>query len=151
MVTLRRARPDEASALTELAMAAKGHWGYDTAFMAAVRAELTFCPDDIARRRAVVAESSGSVVGFYTVDGEPPVGELGNMWVRPSEIGTGLGRVLWQDAMATAAAAGLAYLEIDADPNAEGFYVRMGAERVGESPSGTFLGRMIPRLRVKVP
>ena len=27
--------------------------------------------------------------------------ELGNMWIRPSKIGTGLGRVLWQDAMAT--------------------------------------------------
>ena len=41
------------------------------------------------------------MAGCYSVDGDPPVGELGNMWIRPSKIGTGLGRVLWQDAMAT--------------------------------------------------
>jgi len=37
---------------------------------------------------------------------------------------------------------------IDADPNAEGFYLKMGAERVGESPSGSIPGRMLPLLQV---
>lgn len=49
----------------------------------------------------MVADLGGLVAGCYSVDGDPPVGELGNMWIRPSKIGTGLGRVLWQDAMAT--------------------------------------------------
>jgi GNAT superfamily N-acetyltransferase len=150
-VTLRRARPDEASGLTELALAAKGFWGYDQAFLDSCRAELTFEPDDVARRRVVVAESGGVLVGFYSVDGEPPVGELGNMWITPDRIGTGLGRVLWRDAMATAAAAGFEHLAIEAEPKAEGFYRRMGAERVGESPSGSIPGRMLPLLRVSVP
>jgi N-acetylglutamate synthase-like GNAT family acetyltransferase len=79
----------------------------------------------------VVADLDGLVVGFYSVDGDPPVGELGNMWIRPSKIGTGLGRVLWQDSMATAAAAGFEQLTIGAEPNAEGFYRKMGAERIG--------------------
>jgi GNAT superfamily N-acetyltransferase len=150
-VTLRRARPDEAGALSDLAIAAKGFWGYDEAFLASCRAELTFRPEDVERRRLVVADRGGRVVGFYSVDGEPPVGELGNMWVTPSEIGTGLGRVLWRDAMVTAAAAGFEYLEIDADPNAEGFYRKMGAERVGETASGSVPGRMLPQLRVTIP
>jgi GNAT superfamily N-acetyltransferase len=150
-VTMRRARPDEASMLSELALAAKGHWGYDQAFLESCRAELTFSPDDVARRHVVVAELGGLVAGFYTVDGEPPVGELGNMWVRPSEIGTGLGRLLWQDAMAAAAAAGFEHLDIDAEPNAEGFYRKMGAERVGQTPSGSIPGRILPLMRVTVP
>ena len=87
----------------------------------------------------------------YSVDGEPPLGELGNLWARPSEIGTGLGRLLWQDAMATAAAAGFEYLDIDAEPNAEGFYRKMGAERVGQTPSGSIPGRMLPQMRITVP
>lgn len=149
-LTLRRARPDEADVLSDLALAAKAFWGYDQAFMESCRAELTFGPDDVARRHFVVAELGGLVVGFYSIDGEPPVGELGNMWVRPSEIGTGLGRILWQDAMAAAAAAGIEYLEIDADPNAEGFYRKMGAQRVGETPSGSIPGRMLPRMRIRV-
>ena len=47
----------------------------------------------------MAADLGGLVAGCYSVDGDPPVGELGNMWIRPSKIGTGLGRVLWQDAM----------------------------------------------------
>jgi GNAT superfamily N-acetyltransferase len=150
-VTLRRARPDEASMLSDLALAAKGFWGYDRAFIESCRAELTFSPDDVARRRFVVAELGGQVAGFYSVDGEPPVGELGNMWVRPSEIRTGLGQVMWQDAMEAASAAGFEYLEIGAEPNAEGFYRKMGAERIGETPSASIPGRMLPQMRVKVP
>ncbi len=52
----------------------------------------------------------------YSVDGEPQVGELGNMWVRPSEIGTGIGRVMWQDEMAVATAARFEYLQIGSEP-----------------------------------
>jgi GNAT superfamily N-acetyltransferase len=149
--TLRRARPEEASTLTDLALIAKGHWGYDQAFLEACRTELTFTPDDVARRHFVVADLGGQVVGFYCLDGEPPLGELSHMWVRPSEIGTGLGRVMWQDVMTAAAAAGFEYLEIEAEPNAEGFYRKMGAERIGETPSGSIAGRTLPLMRVRVP
>jgi hypothetical protein len=72
------------------------------------------------------------------------------MWVRPGEIGTGLGRLMWRDAMAVAAAAGFEYLEIAAEPNAEGFYRKMGAERVGETPSGSIPGRVLPLMRIGV-
>jgi GNAT superfamily N-acetyltransferase len=149
-VALRRARPDEASILTDLALAAKAFWGYDQAFIQSCRAELTFSPHDVARRLIVVADRDGVVVGFYSIDGEPPDGELGNMWVTPGEIGTGLGRVLWQDAMATAAAAGFEHLAIEAEPNAEGFYRKMGAECIGETASGSIPGRMLPLMRVRV-
>ena len=84
--------------LSDLALAVKGFWGYDQAFIESCRDELAFGPEDIGRRHFVVA---GLVVGCSSVDGDPPVGELGNMWIRPSKIGTGLGRVLWHDAMAT--------------------------------------------------
>jgi hypothetical protein len=87
--------------LSDLALAVKGFWGYDQAFIESCRDELAFGPDDIARRPFVAADLGGLVAGCYSVDGDPPVGELGNMWIRPSKIGTGLGRVLWQDAMAT--------------------------------------------------
>ncbi|MET9633823.1 GNAT family N-acetyltransferase [Lentzea sp. NPDC006480] len=151
MTILRRALPDEAGTLTELALAAKAFWGYDDSFIEACRPELTFTGDDVARRHIVVAEEHGAVTGFYSVDGSPPVGELGNLWVRPDTIGTGLGRVLWEDALATARELGHEQLDIDAEPFAEGFYLRMGAERVGEIASGSVPGRMLPQLRVRVP
>jgi GNAT superfamily N-acetyltransferase len=47
-------------------------------------------------------------------------------------MGRGVGRALFERARELAAAAGATTFEIDADPNAEPFYLRMGARRVGE-------------------
>ena len=47
-------------------------------------------------------------------------------------MGKGVGRRLFEHARAVAAGAGVRVLEIDSDPNAEAFYCRMGAVRVGE-------------------
>jgi GNAT superfamily N-acetyltransferase len=97
-----------------------------------------------------VAESAGRVLGFYSLDGEPPEGELGTMWVEPDAIGTGVGRRLWQHAMEAAHIAGFMVLRIEAEPFAEGFYLAMGAERVGETPSGSIPGRVLPLLRFRL-
>lgn len=131
-------------------MRSKGHWGYDRAFLDTCRAELVFRPDEIRARRIVVAESAGRILGFYSLDGEPPGGELGNMWVEPDAIGIGVGRRLWQHAMEAAHTAGFMVLRIEAEPFAEGFYLAMEAERVGETPSGSIPGRVLPLLRFRL-
>ena len=147
-LVLRAALPAEVEALSELAMRSKAYWGYDAEFLEAYRDELTFTVTDVPR--IVVAESAGTLVGMYTVDGRPPHGVLGNLWVDPSAIGSGIGRQLWTHAISSARTRGFAHLMIDADPNAEGFYLRMGAERVGETPSGSIPGRVLPVLQVNV-
>lgn len=149
-IQLRAARTDEVDLLGDLALRSKGHWGYDRSFLDACRTELTFEPDELGARRIVVAESAGRVLGFYSLDGEPPSGELGNMWVEPDSIGTGVGRRLWQHAIQTAREAGFTKLRIGAEPFAEGFYLAMGAKRVGETPSGSIPGRILPLLEVRL-
>lgn len=143
---LRAALPDDAEALGELAFRSKAYWGYDEAFMAACRDELTIAPDEVAARRTTVAERDGTVVGFATLDGEPPEGELGMLFVDPAGIGTGVGRLLFEHMADMARRLGFARLTIDADPNAEPFYRAMGAERVGSVPSGSIPGRTLPLL-----
>jgi GNAT superfamily N-acetyltransferase len=146
-IRIRPAEPEEAGVLSALALRSKGHWGYDRAFLDACRTELTFRPEHLR----AVAESAGEILGFYSLDGEPPSGELGNLWVEPDSIGSGVGRRLWYHAMHTARMAGFTSLRIEADPFAEGFYLAMGAERVGETPSGSIPGRVLPLLRVRIP
>jgi GNAT superfamily N-acetyltransferase len=147
-IQLRPARSDEVDLLGELALRSKGHWGYDRSFLDACRGELTFQPDELGARRITVAEADGRVLGFYSLDGEPPSGELGNMWVEPDSIGTGVGRRLWHHAIQSARTAGFMMLRIGAEPFAEGFYLAMGAKRVGETPSGSIPGRILPMLEV---
>ncbi|MFF8911902.1 GNAT family N-acetyltransferase [Streptomyces sp. NPDC015032] len=143
---VRPAHRTEAGELTELALASKAHWGYDEAFLAACRDELTLHPADIGPRRTTVAEEDGRVLGFTTLDGAPPEGALGMMFVAPDAIGRGIGRLLFEHTMTEARRLGFVRLTIDADPNAEPFYLAMGAVRIGAIPSGSIPGRELPLL-----
>jgi GNAT superfamily N-acetyltransferase len=67
------------------------------------------------------------------------------MWVLPDWIGRGAGRALLCHAIEHLRADGARTLRIESDPYAEGFYVHMGARRVGEAPS-TPEGRTLPVL-----
>ncbi|WP_435232554.1 GNAT family N-acetyltransferase [Streptomyces althioticus] len=145
---IRKARPDEAGELTELALRSKAHWGYDEAFMASCREELTVRPSEVGERRTALAERDGRVLGFTTVDGQPPEGAVGMMFVDPEALGQGIGRALFAYALGSARDAGFRRLTIDADPNAESFYRAMGAVRIGETPSGSIPGRVLPLLAV---
>lgn len=147
---IRAGRATDAARLSALALRSKAHWGYDDAFLAACREELTMRPDEIVARRTLVAERDGEPLGFVTVDGAPPRGELGMLFVEPAAIGQGVGRRLFAAALDTARAAGFARLTVQADPHAEGFYRAMGAERIGEVPSGSVPGRYLPLLELTV-
>jgi GNAT superfamily N-acetyltransferase len=142
--TIRPARAGEAATLTELAMRSKAHWGYDPAFMAVLRPILTITEDDLVASPVWVLDDGGAPVGLYRLTGRPPRGELEDLWLDPAAIGHGRGRRLFEHARRTAAQLGFAELQIEADPNAEGFYAAMGATRIGErrSPSGRTLPLM---------
>jgi GNAT superfamily N-acetyltransferase len=149
-VTLRPAVPTEAAALSRLALRSKAHWGYDDRFLAACRAELTVRPEQCDGVHTVVAERGGALLGFSRLAGEAPVAELVDLFVEPTAIGQGVGAALLADAVRRARALGISRLVIDADPNAEGFYARMGARRIGSVPSGSVPGRELPRLELAV-
>ncbi|MBC6448501.1 GNAT family N-acetyltransferase [Actinokineospora xionganensis] len=143
---IRAATPAEAATLSELALRSKAHWGYDEAFLQACRAELTLRPDDVTAQRATVAQDGDQVVGFYTLSGHAPEGELGYLYVDPDHLGTGVGRRLWKHAVDTAQTLNLKRFTIDADPYAEDFYLKMGAVRIGSVPSGSVPGRLLPQM-----
>jgi GNAT superfamily N-acetyltransferase len=142
-------RPEDAAALSALALRSKGHWGYDDAFLEACRAELTLTADQAAGAR-VVRGADGAVCGFHLLapgpDGRRRRGELLMLFVDPPAIGTGVGRALLDDALRYAARRGWSSLRIESDPDAEGFYLAHGARRVGTVPSGSVAGRELPLL-----
>jgi hypothetical protein len=57
--------------------------------------------------------------------------ELLHLWVLPEMMGCGIGRSLFFHAVERSKSQGVQRLEIESDPNAEGFYQRLGAHRVG--------------------
>lgn len=148
-VRIRPARADEATALTELVVRSKAHWGYDAEFLAACREELTIRADEIDDRRIVVAEDEAlGMLGAASLEGTAPHGRLGLCFVEPHAIGRGVGRALYSHVMGTARALGFTRITIESDPHAEPFYRRMGARPCGDTPSGSVEGRELPLLDV---
>ncbi|MEW1639738.1 GNAT family N-acetyltransferase [Streptomyces sp. NPDC093801] len=148
MAKARPARPGEAAALTALVMRSKAHWGYGAEFLAECAAELRVREEELTTRRIVVAEDArGEALGVASLEdggdaggpdggGSPGTARLGLLFVEPSAIGRGLGRLLYLDAVRRAAALGFRRLLIDADPHAAGFYRAMGAVPAAGSPPG---------------
>ena len=144
---LRRARPGEAASLTDLAFRSKASNGYDAAFMEACRAELTYTAATMAAGETWVAEADGALVGFFDLRPTADGMEVFAIFVEPACRGGGVGRALWGKLEARARAAGSGAIGLDADPFAVRFYRAMGCEIVGEAPSGSIPGRMLPRMR----
>ena len=146
--TIRRARPGEAEALTALMHRSKASWGYQPDLMERFAADLRLLEEQLADEEVWVLEDrTTAVIGMYQVArGEPAI--LQDLWLEPRVIGSGQGRRLWEHAVATARRLGSRALELDADPHAQGFYERMGARVVGQSPSTAVPGRTLPRMRI---
>jgi GNAT superfamily N-acetyltransferase len=147
-----RATPSDAEALTRIAFVAKRYWGYPERWISQWKEALTITPDFVRRNEVYVAVVEREMVGFYALTGQGHKIELEHLWVTPEHIGTGVGRALFDHAVRRAGSLGAEVLGIEADPNAEGFYRRMGARRVGET-SHPIDGqrRVLPLLVVDTP
>jgi GNAT superfamily N-acetyltransferase len=146
---IREASTDEAAALTAIAQDAKRHWGYPEHWIQHWQEDLTISSDFISNNQVYVAEREDEIIGFYALVVGDQQAELEHMWVAPKYIGTGVGKELFIHAMQIAAGENASAVEISSDPNAEGFYERMGASRIGEVTSEIDgQTRQLPRLTV---
>jgi len=144
----RRAEPSESEQLTELAHRSKRHWGYPEDWIRLWRDALTLGPDFIRSNQVFVATCVGRVAGVYALISRDGECELEHFWLDPEFMGRGIGTSLFRHAIATARGLNASRLTILSDPNAEGFYLRMGARRVGSTPS-TPAGRRLPLLIIE--
>lgn len=129
--SVRLAKPNEADMLSALAFASKAAWGYVDSDMAHWRDELRVDTASLIRCPTFVIETDGFVAGFCQVDLTPTPAELVHFWIHPAVMHCGLGGFLLAHCLGRMRAQGLRELHIDADPNAERFYLRSGAIRVG--------------------
>lgn len=131
-VTIRPAQPDEAPALSAIAVQAKSHWGYTTAQMARWQPEfLTITPDYIAANQVWVAVvDAAALAGFAAIRPAGDEAELDHLWVLPDYMGQGIGGGLFRHV-----AAHVHDFVFTSDPHADVFYRKMGAYQIGEQYS----------------
>jgi GNAT superfamily N-acetyltransferase len=145
---IRPARGDEVSILSDLAFGAKRAWGYQQEDLQHWRPQLTLSPSMLSSYVVNVAEVDGEVRGFYALRRSGERWHLEHLWIDPRHWRRGIGRTLMAHALDAAVAGGAEGLEVEADPNAEPFYRRIGARRVGSVPAPTrdAPGRQLPLL-----
>jgi len=134
---IRDALPDEAAALEALQRRSSDVWEE-------YRAQLAANPDAIEPPHQAIAEGRVRVavdasqrrLGFSVVQPvEAGRCELDDLFVEPESMRLGVGRLLVDDVASRAAAAGAAYVDVIANPNAMGFYERVGFETTGDVPT----------------
>jgi N-acetylglutamate synthase-like GNAT family acetyltransferase len=149
IMRIREAQPADAEQLTQIAQDAKRYWGYPEHWLEHWRDDLTITPDFVIQNEVYVAEEQGELLGFYGLVSKEGTAELDHLWVSPTYIGRGVGKELFLHAMQIASTRNFTNVHIVADPNAEAFYQKMGASRVGESVSEIDgKPRVLPRLEI---
>ena len=134
-VSIRRSRASESDRLTEIAHLAKRHWGYPERWIELWKDILTITPDFISTYEVYSADDGRDILGFYALIMNGDKATLDHLWIDPKYIGMGLGKELFNHAVEKAAEMRAAIIEVESDPNAEGFYKHMGARRIGETSS----------------
>ncbi|MEO0989394.1 MAG: GNAT family N-acetyltransferase [Pseudomonadota bacterium] len=147
---LRPAGPEDLEEASALCLRSKAHWGYDAAFLASCRVELTLTSDDLARDFVRLATWDGAVQGVLHVAVDAKQAWLEKLFVDPGAMGRGIGRALFASGADWARAEGADEMVIEADPGAVPFYRRMGAHPAGQVPSGSVPGRVLPRLVLRL-
>jgi len=148
-IQIRRAMPEEAAVLTEIAHAAKRHWGYPENWIEHWKGDLTITRDFISNHEVYVAVTDKEIAGCCALVVKDSQAELEHMWIRPQYMGAGYGKALFVHVMQRAATLSAPAVELSADPNAEGFYKHMGATRIGEVRSEIEgQPRVLPRMTV---
>ena len=132
---VRPARPDEADVLSHIAFSAKAYWGYPENWMQIWKPQLTFSPEYFEERDAWVMDLDDSPIAFYTLEEKNDKAWIENLWVLPEYMGQGIGKQLFFHAVSRSRLKGHLILQLEADPNAVGFYEKMGMYKIGEQKS----------------
>ena len=149
-LVIEKPKPEEAEDLTRAVIASKKHWGYPDEWVDLWKDDLSVTPEAIRSREFYVGRNGEEVVFVYSVRHiSDRKCELEDCWVSPQYIGKGYGRILFEHLKGTLESLDCCKLVIVSDPNAEGFYLKMGAIRVGEKPS-KLKDRVLPVLEYEI-
>src|SRR2546423_4726706 len=148
-IQIRKAKSEQAEVLTAIAHAEKRHWRYPESWIVQWKTDLTITAEFILNHEVFVAWVGDKIVGCCALVLNEPVAEIEHMWIDPAQMGRGIGRALFAHATERARQLHVSALELSADPNAERFYERMGAKRIGEIHADMDgQPRVLPRMKI---
>lgn len=141
---IRRVQKEDAEVLSKIAIEAKSHWGYPQEWIEKWRDGLTIKEEYIEANELFCLEEKEEILGWFALEFVPDSehGILEHLWVQPSKIGKGIGKILMDKIIELSIEYGFKELKVTSDPNATGFYEKYGFElfdKIESQPKGRFL------------
>ncbi|MDQ6931825.1 MAG: GNAT family N-acetyltransferase [Candidatus Eremiobacteraeota bacterium] len=147
---IRRAQPEEAEALTQLALRSKRSWGYDDAFMTAIKDDMIVRPKYLKDEHGIVAQNGADVAGYAILRVDDDESYLRDLFVEPAFMRIGFGAALFHHMISFARAQKAKRLWLHSDPHAIGFYKRYGLRVIAEEPSTLIPKRKVPVMLISL-
>lgn len=140
----------DAKDLTNLTIRSKSYWNYGEKQIEAWREELTITEKDIRNNQIYKLVNDSSLIGFYgyELENEADI-KLNYLFVDPNYIGKGFGKILIEDFLQRIKITKVNRVILDADPNAEKFYEKLGFRVIGKLKSSV-KDRYLPIMELKL-
>ncbi|MEM9921223.1 MAG: GNAT family N-acetyltransferase [Bacteroidota bacterium] len=139
-MTVRNAVVEDAPRLSDIAYAAKAHWGYPAAWLELWRDDLTITASFIASKPVFkLVGELGEIIGFCAFVEEEHILWVDHLWIAPEYIGKGYGRKLFREAFARVRKPHHRQAKVISDPYASGFYQKEGfipIDYISSKPEG---------------
>mgnify|MGYP000105752806 CR=1 FL=1 len=140
----------DAKDLTELTIRSKSHWNYGEKQIEKWREELTITEKYIDENQIYKLVINSLLIGFYAYQPENKTDiKLNYLFVEPKYIGKGYGKILMADFFQRIEKSEFDRVILDADPNAENFYSKLGFSVIGELKS-SIKDRFLPIMEFKI-
>jgi maltose O-acetyltransferase len=157
---IRQAKINEFKILTTISFSSKAYWKYPAKYFDIWNDELTITPKYIETNTVYVYEIKNKILGYYSIvelKENLKVSKtiihkgfwLEHMFLLPGYIGRGIGTKMFTHIREICLLKGILKLGILADPNAKGFYEKMGCQYLDEFPS-TIPNRTTPWLELRI-
>ncbi len=147
---IEKAHRIDAVSITELTIRSKNFWNYGERQIAEWRDELTITSKYIDENQVYKLMIKHELVGFYAFNPEnDKILKLNFLFIEPKYIGKGYGKILITDFLKRVRETDYEKVTLDADPNAEKFYKRVGFKVVGNLKS-SIKDRFLPIMEMKI-
>lgn len=145
---IRLANQQDINEINNLLCLSKAYWGYDPEFMDKFMIEFSIKEAYLAKATTYKVLEEGKLIGFYSFSGNTNDNlELDNFFLHPDFIGKGKGKAMWQRCLQTASQYGATEFIVWSEIHAEGFYLRMGCQKMGKRLSIMMPNRYPPVLK----
>lgn len=151
------AHENESKILTSISFSSKRYWQYPEEYIEVWKEELTITPEYINQNQVYVAKIDGKLIGFISIvevkDDLPSEIRKGywldHIFIHPDYIGKNVGSELISFVKVLCRRKNISSLNILSDPNAKGFYNKLGAEYIKEVPS-SIEGRTVSLYKLEI-